>query len=79
MFAQQQVTENCVLFIPANAVGAIIGTKGSHIRNVSRIANASIKISPPENGDGDKERKVTIVGTPEGQWKVGVMSVICIS
>lgn len=63
------VTENCVLYIPANAVGAIIGTKGSHIRNVSRIANASIKISPPENADGDKERRVAIVGTPEGQWK----------
>ncbi|XP_039262490.1 insulin-like growth factor 2 mRNA-binding protein 1 isoform X2 [Styela clava] len=62
-------TENCTLYIPSNSVGAIIGTKGSHIRNVSRIANASIKISPAENGDGDKERRVAIVGTPEGQWK----------
>lgn len=64
-----QATENCTLYIPSNSVGAIIGTKGSHIRNVSRIANASIKISPPENGDGDKERRVAIIGTPEGQWK----------
>lgn len=64
--------ETCVLYIPSNSVGAIIGTKGSHIRNVSRIANASIKISPPDNGDGDKERRVTIIATPEGQWKVTI-------
>ena len=32
------------LLIPSGAVGAIIGSRGSHIRNISRIAGASIRI-----------------------------------
>ena len=62
-------SETCTLYIPAAAVGAMIGSKGAHIRNISRIANASIKIVPPEEGDDDKQRKVMIMGNPEGQWK----------
>ena len=62
-------SETCTLYIPAAAVGAMIGSKGNHIRNISRIANASIKIIPPEEGDDEKHRKVTIMGNPEGQWK----------
>lgn len=59
------------LYIPNNAVGAIIGTKGSQIRNMIRFSNASIKIASPEGDKADSnERKVTIVGTPEAQWKV---------
>jgi len=64
-----QESETCTLYIPAESVGAMIGTKGSHIRNISRIANASIKIVPPEDGDDEKQRRVTIMGNPEGQWK----------
>jgi len=67
--SRSQGSETCTLYIPSESVGAMIGSKGSHIRNVSRIANASIKIVPPEDGDDDKKRRVTIMGSPEGQWK----------
>uniref|UniRef100_A0A146LUH0 Insulin-like growth factor 2 mRNA-binding protein 3 n=3 Tax=Lygus hesperus TaxID=30085 RepID=A0A146LUH0_LYGHE len=63
------------LYIPNNAVGAIIGTKGSHIRNMIRFSGASVKIAPldADKADGrdaqQTERKVTIMGSPESQWK----------
>lgn len=70
--------ETTYLYIPNNAVGAIIGTKGSHIRNIIRFSNASVKIAPLEQdkpqvenqNNAQPERKVTIVGSPEAQWKV---------
>ncbi len=66
------------MYIPNNAVGAIIGTKGSQIRNMIRFSNASIKIAAPEGEKADSnERKVTIVGTPEAQWKVSVAYFFC--
>lgn len=80
--------ETTFLYIPNNAVGAIIGTKGTHIRNIIRFSGASVKIAPIENdkqgppppppqpqpNQGEPqppvaERKVTIIGTPESQWK----------
>lgn len=33
------------MFIPAQAVGAIIGKKGQHIKQLSRFASASIKVT----------------------------------
>jgi insulin-like growth factor 2 mRNA-binding protein 1 len=66
------VQETTFLYIPNNAVGAIIGTKGSHIRNIIRFSGASVKIAPLEADkpiEQQTERKVTIVGTPEAQWK----------
>lgn len=66
------VQETTYLYIPNNAVGAIIGTKGSHIRNIIRFSGASVKIAPLEAdkpAEQQTERKVTIVGTPEAQWK----------
>lgn len=69
--------ETTYLYIPNNAVGAIIGTKGLHIRNIIRFSNASVKIAPLEQdkqgenqSNPQQERKVTIVGSPEAQWKV---------
>lgn len=65
--------ETTFLYIPNNAVGAIIGTKGTHIRNIIRFSGASVKIAPLEQEkpqDQQTERKVTIVGSPESQWKV---------
>lgn len=59
-------------YIPNNAVGAIIGTKGSHIRNIIRFSTASVKIAPLEADkpiEQQPERKVTIIGSPEAQWK----------
>lgn len=35
------------VFIPAQAVGAIIGKKGQHIKQLSRFASASIKVICP--------------------------------
>ncbi|XP_030080135.1 insulin-like growth factor 2 mRNA-binding protein 1 isoform X3 [Drosophila hydei] len=68
--------ETTFLYIPNNAVGAIIGTKGSHIRSIMRFSSASLKIAPLDADkplDQQTERKVTIVGTPEGQWKAQYM------
>lgn len=65
--------ETTFLYIPNNSVGAIIGTKGSHIRNIIRFSGASVKIAPLEQekpADQQTERKVTIIGSPESQWKV---------
>jgi len=36
--------ETVHVFIPAQAVGAIIGKKGQHIKQLSRFASASIKV-----------------------------------
>lgn len=38
------------VFIPAQAVGAIIGKKGQHIKQLSRFASASIKVVSPCQG-----------------------------
>ncbi|XP_049822802.1 insulin-like growth factor 2 mRNA-binding protein 1 isoform X2 [Aethina tumida] len=64
--------ETTFLYIPNNAVGAIIGTKGSHIRNIIRFSGASVKIAPIDETkpqETQNERKVTILGSPEAQWK----------
>ncbi|XP_041121190.1 insulin-like growth factor 2 mRNA-binding protein 1 isoform X2 [Polyodon spathula] len=60
--------ETVHVFIPAQAVGAIIGKKGQHIKQLSRFAGASIKIAPPEAPDS-KMRMVIISGPPEAQFK----------
>lgn len=69
--------ETTYLYIPNNAVGAIIGTKGSHIRNIIRFSGATVKIAPLDESkpqDTQTERRVTIVGSPEAQWKVRIFS-----
>ena len=77
--------ETSYLHIPNTSVGAVIGTKGSHIRNIIKFSGANVKIAP--NNEDEKEspteqapttdglpsptdRRVTIVGSPESQWKV---------
>ncbi|KAL0961832.1 hypothetical protein UPYG_G00332260 [Umbra pygmaea] len=77
----QPESETVHLFIPALAVGAIIGKQGQHIKQLSRFAGASIKISadevnvvdpnqitPPDGMDA-KQRMVIIAGPPEAQFK----------
>ncbi|XP_067859561.1 insulin-like growth factor 2 mRNA-binding protein 3 isoform X1 [Heptranchias perlo] len=66
--AQQTESETVHVFIPALAVGAIIGKKGQHIKQLSRFAVASIKIAPAEGPDA-KQRMVIITGQPEAQFK----------
>uniref|UniRef100_A0A1A8PW94 Insulin-like growth factor 2 mRNA binding protein 2a n=2 Tax=Nothobranchius TaxID=28779 RepID=A0A1A8PW94_9TELE len=66
----QQAPEQEVvyLFIPTQAVGALIGKKGQHIKQLAHFAGASIKIAPAESPDV-AERMVIITGTPEAQFK----------
>ncbi|KAJ0005691.1 hypothetical protein NQD34_015585 [Periophthalmus magnuspinnatus] len=66
----QQAPEQEVvyLFIPTQAVGALIGKKGQHIKHLAHFAGASIKIAPAENPDVHL-RKVIITGTAEAQFK----------
>ncbi|XP_048455258.1 insulin-like growth factor 2 mRNA-binding protein 2a isoform X4 [Rhincodon typus] len=66
----QQTSEQEVvhLFIPTQAVGAIIGKKGQQIKQLSKFAGASIKIAPPEGPEAN-ERMVIIIGSPEAQFK----------
>ncbi|XP_050043127.2 insulin-like growth factor 2 mRNA-binding protein 1 isoform X1 [Dermacentor andersoni] len=63
------------LYIPNTAVGAIIGTGGSSIRDMIMLSGASIKVAQPNKDDpaDAHERKVTIVGTPECQWRAQSM------
>uniref|UniRef100_A0A665UAF5 Insulin-like growth factor 2 mRNA-binding protein 1 n=1 Tax=Echeneis naucrates TaxID=173247 RepID=A0A665UAF5_ECHNA len=60
--------ETVHVYIPAQAVGAIIGKKGQHIKQLSRFAGASIKIAPAETPDS-KMRMVIVTGPPEAQFK----------
>ncbi|KAJ8255319.1 hypothetical protein GJAV_G00203520, partial [Gymnothorax javanicus] len=56
------------LFIPTQAVGALIGKKGQHIKQLARFSGASIKIAPAESPDVP-QRMVIITGPPEAQFK----------
>nr|XP_033773340.1 insulin-like growth factor 2 mRNA-binding protein 1 isoform X1 [Geotrypetes seraphini]XP_033773341.1 insulin-like growth factor 2 mRNA-binding protein 1 isoform X1 [Geotrypetes seraphini] len=67
-YMQPLEQETVHVFIPAQAVGAVIGKKGQHIKQLSRYASASIKIAPPETPDS-KVRMVIITGPPEAQFK----------
>ncbi|OXB74567.1 UNVERIFIED_CONTAM: hypothetical protein H355_006437, partial [Colinus virginianus] len=51
-FGQQPESETVHLFIPALAVGAIIGKQGQHIKQLSRFAGASIKNVGLKRGGG---------------------------
>jgi len=73
--------ETSYLYIPNAAVGAVIGTKGSHIRNIIKFSGSTVKIAPadeevgslpPMSAEGvadEPRRKVTVLGNPESQWK----------
>uniref|UniRef100_A0A7N8YC05 Insulin-like growth factor 2 mRNA binding protein 1 n=1 Tax=Mastacembelus armatus TaxID=205130 RepID=A0A7N8YC05_9TELE len=68
LFFQAPEQETVHVYIPAQAVGAIIGKKGQHIKQLSRFAGASIKIAPAESPDS-KMRMVIVTGPPEAQFK----------
>ncbi|GIY56477.1 insulin-like growth factor 2 mRNA-binding protein 1 [Caerostris darwini] len=73
--------ETVYVYIPNSAVGAIIGTGGSNIREMISCSGASIKVvQPQQQVQGSKEpvdklaeRKVCVIGTPEAQWKAQFM------
>jgi len=58
--------ETVTLLIPSGAVGAIIGSRGTHIRNISRIAGASIRIHPPDDNE-EKTRPEPTLDALEGE------------
>lgn len=58
--------ETVTLLIPSGAVGAIIGSRGTHIRNISRIAGASIRIHPPDDNE-EKTRPEPTLEALEGE------------
>ncbi|KAM8841027.1 insulin-like growth factor 2 mRNA-binding protein 3 isoform 2-T2 [Spinachia spinachia] len=68
-FGGHPESETVHLFIPALAVGAIIGKQGQHIKQLSHFAGASIKIAPAEEVGATPQRRVTIAGPPEAQFK----------
>lgn len=43
--SQASEQETVHVYIPAQAVGALIGKKGQHIKQLSRFAGASIKVT----------------------------------
>ncbi|KAG7469683.1 hypothetical protein MATL_G00131370 [Megalops atlanticus] len=65
---QPPESETVHLFIPALAVGAIIGKQGQHIKQLSRFTGASIKIAPADGPDTN-QRMVIITGPAEAQFK----------
>ncbi|XP_036394760.1 insulin-like growth factor 2 mRNA-binding protein 3 isoform X2 [Megalops cyprinoides] len=67
-FTQPPESETVHLFIPALAVGAIIGKQGQHIKQLSRFTGASIKIAPADGPDTN-QRMVIITGPAEAQFK----------
>lgn len=95
-------TETTYLYVPNISVGAIIGSKGSYIKNIIKFSGASVKIAqqpgdvvqpsdtsdvaagdnasfpaPPSshgsasnnNNHNVNERRITVLGNPESQWK----------
>ena len=70
--------EHTFVYVPNSIVGALIGTKGSQIRSIIKFSGASIKIAPLEEDkepSEQTERKVTVVGSPEAQWKVRIWTI----
>lgn len=60
------------MYIPNNSVGAVIGSKGSYIRNIIRFSGATVKVATVSGDKNEQpsERQVTIIGSPDAQWKV---------
>ncbi|XP_015903639.1 insulin-like growth factor 2 mRNA-binding protein 1 isoform X2 [Parasteatoda tepidariorum] len=68
--------ETVYIYVPSTAVGAIIGTGGSTIRDMISSSGASIKVIQPgkdEPLEKQSERKVCIIGTSDSQWKAQFM------
>lgn len=57
----QTESETVHLFIPALAVGAIIGKQGQHIKQLSRFAGASIKVSVGQEGSSGSFQPLTFI------------------
>lgn len=64
------------MFIPAQAVGAIIGKKGQHIKQLSRFASASIKVTCSVSfqvlGRGQRPASTPSTFLPAVVWSVSL-------
>jgi len=74
------VNESCQIGVPNAAVGAIIGTAGSNIKQLMRDSGAFVIIEskkdgsdPPARTDPAVERIVTIKGNIVACWRAGYM------
>lgn len=69
--AHQPLIEHCQVIIPNSAVGAIIGSNGSNIKQMMRDSGAFITVEHKndENLSPSSERVVAIKGTPDACWK----------
>lgn len=47
---QPQAAETVYLYVPANVVGALIGPKGAHIRNLIRVTGAEVRVETAGKG-----------------------------
>ena len=71
--------ETTHMYIPNASVGAVIGAKGSYIRDLNKYSGYSIKIaSATDDTNGypsavnSSDRRVTIVGPPDRFWAVSL-------
>ena len=67
------------MYIPNNAVGAVIGAKGSYIRDLNKYSGFSIKIASATDETSSypaavnaSDRRVTIVGPSDRFWAVSI-------
>jgi len=74
------VTESCQIGVPNAAVGAIIGTAGSNIKQLMRDSGAFVIIEskkdgsdPPARTDPAVERIVTIKGNIDSCWRASYL------
>jgi len=75
-----QAQETTHMYIPNASVGAVIGAKGSYIRDLNKYSGYSIKIassSDETNGYPSAvnaaDRRVTIVGPTDRFWAVSLL------
>merc|ERR1712223_1859736 len=71
----QHTMETTHMYIPNNAVGAVIGAKGSYIRDLNKYSGFSIKIASATDETSSypaavnaSDRRVTIVGPSDRFW-----------
>ena len=76
-FFSLHAVETTHMYIPNSAVGAVIGAKGSYIRDLNKYSGFSIKIASATDETSSypaavnaSDRRVTIVGPSDRFWAV---------
>ena len=69
------------MYIPNQSVGAVIGAKGSYIRDLNKYSGYSIKIATASEDSKEyptsinpTDRRVTIIGPSDRFWVVSVFN-----